>query len=125
MLALGVVSLLVVSTNPYALLFLLPALHIWLWLPHVPARAAAARLALVAAGLVGPFILVGSFMFRFGLGFDAPWYLAELVAINYVSIVAFVLVLCCLAGAPQLTAIAPGPFAPYPNPAERPPPCPL
>jgi hypothetical protein len=121
MLALGVVALLVVATNPFALLFLLPALHIWLWLPHARDQGIAARLALVAAGFVGPFILVGSFMFRFGLGFDAPWYLAELVAIDYVSIVAFVLVLCCLAGAAQLTAIAAGRYAPYPSAAERPP----
>jgi MFS family permease len=121
MLALGVVALLVVATNPFALLFLLPALHIWLWLPHARDSGTAARLALVAAGFAGPFILVGSFMFRFGLGLDAPWYLAELVGINYVSIVAFVLVLCCLAGAAQLTAIAAGRYAPYPNVAERPP----
>jgi peptidase M28-like protein len=121
MLVLGVVALLVVATNPFALLFLLPPLHIWLWLPHARDQGTAARLALVAAGLVGPFILVGSFMFRFGLGLDAPWYLAELVAIDYVSIVALVLVLCCLAGAAQLTAIAAGRYAPYPAAAERPP----
>ena len=60
-------------------------------------------------------------MFRFGLGLDAPWYLAELVAIDYVSIVAFLLVLCWLAGAAQLTAIAAGRYAPYPSAAERPP----
>ncbi len=35
LLALGVVALLVVATNPFALLFLLPALHAWLWLPQV------------------------------------------------------------------------------------------
>ena len=81
--------------------------HLALAAPRARPRPGA-RLALVAAGLVGPFILVGSFMFRFGLGLDAPWYLAELVAINYVSIVAFVLVLCCLAAAAQLTAIAAG-----------------
>jgi Peptidase family M28 len=120
MLALGVVALLVVATNPFALLFLLPALHIWLWLPHARDQGTAARLALVAAGFLGPFILVGSFMFRFGLGLDAPWYLAELVAINYVSIVAFILVLCCLAGASQLAAVAAGRYAPYPSAAERP-----
>ena len=94
MLGLGVVALLVVATNPFALIFLLPSLHIWLWLPHLRNRAPRRPLALLAAGLIGPFILLGSFMFRFGLGLDAPWYLAELVAIGYVSIVAFVLVLC-------------------------------
>src|SRR6202040_1416382 len=32
LLALGVVALLVVATNPFALIFLLPSLHAWLWL---------------------------------------------------------------------------------------------
>ena len=121
LLALGVVALLVVATNAYALLFLLPSLHVWLWLPQIRDKGPAARAALLAAGLIGPFILVGSFMFRFGLGLDAPWYLAELVAIDYVSIVAFVIVLCWLAGAAQLSAIAAGRYAPYPTAAERPP----
>ncbi len=121
MLALGVIALLVIATNPYALIFVLPTAHIWLWLPHLRDSKPGARLLLLAAGLIGPFILVGSFMFRFGLGFDAPWYLAELVAINYVSIVAFFLVVCWLATAAQLTAIAAGRYAPYPSEAERPP----
>ena len=121
MLALGVVALLVVATNAFALLFLLPSLHIWLWLPQVRDRGPGARVALLVAGLLGPFILVGSFMFRFGLGLDAPWYLAELAAIDYLSIVAFLLVLCWLAGAAQLTALAAGRYAPYPSAAERPP----
>ncbi len=121
MLALLVVALLVVATNPFALVFLLPALHIWLWLPHARDRAVPVRLGLLALGLCGPFILVGSFMFRFGLGFDAPWYLAELVAIDYVSIVTFLLALGCVAALTQLTAIAAGCYAAYPSAAERPP----
>jgi Peptidase family M28 len=121
MLGLGLLSLLVVATNPFALIFLLPSLHVWLWLPHLRDRRPGARLALLAAGLAGPFILIGSFMFRYGLGLDAPWYLAELVAIDYVSIVAFVLALLWLAGVSQLTAIATGRYAPYPAAAERPP----
>jgi hypothetical protein len=121
MLALGVVALLVVATNPFALIFLLPALHIWLWLPHLRNRKPVAPIGLVLAGLVGPFVLLGSFMFRFKLGLDAPWYLAELTAIGYVSLVAFLLFLCLMAGAAQLTAIAVGRYAPYPSAAERPP----
>jgi hypothetical protein len=121
MLALGVVALLVVATNPFALLFLLPSLHIWLWLPQLRDRKPVARIGLFVAGLVGPFVLIGSFMFRFGLGLDAPWYLAELTAIGYVSIVALFLVLCWLAAASQLTAIAVGRYAPYPSASERPP----
>jgi hypothetical protein len=121
MLVLGVVALLVVATNPFALLFLLPCLHIWLWLPHMRNRQPGTRLGLLLAGFVGPFILLGSMMFRFGLGLDAPWYLVELTAVGYIPTVAVVLVLCWLAGATQLTAIALGRYAPYPSAAERPP----
>lgn len=120
MLGLGLVALLVVATNVYALIFLLPCLHIWLWLPHVDKKPGA-RIALLGAGLLGPFILVGSYMFRYDLGLDAPWYLAELVALDYVPIVAFFLALCWLAGLAQLTAIATGRYAPYPSAEERPP----
>ncbi len=120
MLGLGLVALLVVATNAFALIFLLPSLHIWLWLPHVRGDRPGARLALILAGLIGPFVLVGSFMFRFGLGFDAPWYLAELVAIGYVPTLAFLLTLVWLAGMAQLTAIATGRYAPYPSAADRP-----
>jgi hypothetical protein len=116
MLALGLIALLVVATNPFALVFLLPSLHIWLWLPHMRGRKPGARLGLLAAGFLGPFILLGSLMFRFGLGLDAPWYLAELTAIGYITTVAFFLALCWLAGAAQLTAIALGRYAPYPSP---------
>jgi hypothetical protein len=121
MLALGVVALLVVATNPFALVFLLPPLHIWLWLPHLRGHPPVARLGLLVAGLLGPFVLLGSFMFRFGLGLDAPWYLAELLTVGYIRFVPLFLVLCCAAAATQLTAIALGRYAPYPSAAERPP----
>jgi len=121
LLALGVVALLVIATNPFALLFLLPSLHVWLWLPQLRDRRPGARLALLAAGWIGPFILLGSFMFRYGLGLDAPWYLAQLVAVDYVPLVSLVLVLGWLAGAAQLAALAAGRYAPYPSAAERPP----
>jgi hypothetical protein len=125
MLALGVVALLVVATNPFALLFVLPSLHAWLWLPNVRGARPAVRAAVLAAGWLGPLILLGSFAFRFGLGFDAPWYLAELFAIDYVPIVASLLVLCWLAGAAQLLALTLGRYAPYPAASERPPRGPL
>ena len=37
----ALVALLVVATNPYALVFLLPSLHAWLWLPQVQRRGRA------------------------------------------------------------------------------------
>jgi len=79
LIGLGIVSLLVLATNPYALVFLVPALHAWLWLPQVRTRRRAVAVLLLAAGLAGPALIVLSLAIRFGLGFDAPWYLLELV----------------------------------------------
>jgi hypothetical protein len=120
LLALAALALLVVAANPFALLFLLPSLHVWLWLPNVRSSRPLTRGALIAAGFVGPALVVGSFAFRYGLGWDAPWYLLELRALGYVPFVVIVLVIPWLAGAGQLTALAAGRYTPYPEIGERP-----
>jgi hypothetical protein len=121
LLALGVVALLVVATNPFALVFILPSLHTWLWLPYVRSRPISARATLLVAGFLGPLLLLGSLAWRFGLGLDAPWYLAELTATGYVRPFALVIAAGWLAAAGQVTALAVGRYAPYPSAAERPP----
>src|ERR671934_130162 len=60
LLALGVVSLLVVATNAFALLLLLPSLHAWLWLPQSRASQPWARAAILVAGFAGPVLLLWS-----------------------------------------------------------------
>ena len=119
LLALGVLALLVVATNPFALLFLLPALHVWLWLPLLRQAAPPVRLAVFATGFAGPLIVVGSLAWRFGLGLDAPWYLLELVGLGYVSTTALAVVLLGAAAAAQLAAAVVGRYAPYPAAHER------
>ena len=52
---------------------------------------------------------------RYGLGLDAPWYLAELTAIGYVRSPAVVIALGWLAVAGQLAALSTGRYAPYPS----------
>ena len=125
LLALAVVALLVVATNPFALIFLLPSLHAWLWLPHVRPRPIWTRLAVLVAGFVGPLLLVGSFAVRYQLGLDTPWYLAELVATGYVRLPALAIAVGWLAAAGQMTALTVGRYAPYPSARERPPRGPL
>ena len=53
LLALGVIALVVLAINPFALLLVLPSLHAWLWLPQsrgdLPLQA-----AVFCAGLLGP-----------------------------------------------------------------------
>ena len=119
LLALAVVGLLVAATNPYALVFLLPCLHFWLWLPQVRASRRAARAFLLLAGLAGPTYLVWTFATHYGLGWDAPWYLAQLFAVGYAPHTLFVIALAWLAAAGQLLALAANRYAPYPGPRER------
>jgi hypothetical protein len=125
LLALAVVSLLVVATNPFALIFLLPSAHAWLWLPQVRARPIWTRLAVLAAGFLGPLLLLASFAFRYDIGFDTPWYLAELTAVGYVKFSAVVIAVGWLAAAGQMAALAVGRYAPYPDARERAPRGPL
>ena len=120
LLALGVAGLLVAATNPFALVFILPSLHAWLWLPQVQTRHPGVRAGVFAAGLAGPFYLVWSFGTHYGLGWDAPWYLAKLFAIGYAPLPIFLIGLGWLAVAGQLAALAAGRYAPYPAPHERP-----
>jgi hypothetical protein len=119
LLALALIALLTAASNPFALVFILPSLHAWLWLPHVRDRSPWTRLLLLAAGFVGPFLLVGSIAFRFGVGLDAPWYLMELTALGYVSIPAVAIFLAWLAVAGQLIALEAYRYAPYPTARER------
>jgi peptidase M28-like protein len=125
LLCLGALSLLVVATNPFALVFLLPSLHVWLWLPQVHGGPIGVRLAVLALGLAGPALLFGSFAARFGLGWDAAWYLAELRAVGYVPFVVMPLLVVWFAGTGQLAALATRRYAPYPAAAELPPSGPL
>jgi Peptidase family M28 len=116
----GVVSLLVLATNPYALLFCLLPLHAWLWLPQVRTRGVAVRASVFAVGLIGPLLPLLSLAFRYGLGFDAPWYLLELVSLRYVRPLVFAIALVGAACAAQLAVVAAGRYAPYPKAGERP-----
>ena len=125
LLALSVVSLLVVATNPFALVFLLPSLHIWLWLPQVRRGPVWVRALVLLSGLAGPGLLLWSFAGRYGLGWDAPWYVASLFALGYAPLPLFVIALAWAASAGQLAALAGGRYAPYPSAAERPPRGPL
>ena len=115
LLALGLLALLVVATNTYALIFLLPSLYAWLWLPQAHAAPVAARVALLAVGFAGPLILVASFAQRFDLGADAPWYLLSLVGSGYVPLLAALLAFVWAATAAQLAALAVGRYAAYPD----------
>ena len=120
LLALGLIALLVVATNPFALVYLLPSLYAWLWLPQAYDAHRAVRGALLAAGFAGPLLLVVSFAERYGLGVETPWYLLSLVASGYVPAIVAALGLAWLAVAAQLAALTADRYAAYPDRRERP-----
>ncbi len=120
LLALGLLALLVVATNPFALIYLLPSLYAWLWLPQAYDARRGVRGALLVAGFAGPLLLVVSFAQRQGLGVEAPWYLLSLLATGYVPLVVGALGLAWLAVAAQLAALAADRYAAYPDESDRP-----
>jgi hypothetical protein len=120
LLTLGVVALLVLATSPFTLLFLVPALHVWLWLPQLRMRRGPGSAIALVAGLAGPAVVLLSLALRFGLGFDAPWYLLVLVSVGYVSVPAVALCLVGAACVAQLAAVTANRYAPYPERDERP-----
>lgn len=111
LLGLGVLALLVIAVNPFALVFLLPSLYAWLWLPQ--ARTLPARLALLLLGFLAPALMLSAFADRYALGSGAVWYLLSLVGVGYVSWLTLMLVLGWLAISAQLSALASGRYAPY------------
>jgi Peptidase family M28 len=119
MLVLGVVSLVVAAINPYSLIFLLPSLHAWLWLPQVSDRGRVVQMGLYALGFLGPAVLLASFAFRFDMGLDAIWYVIALTAVGYVPVPLVVAFLAWGAAAGQVGAVALGRYAPYPEASER------
>ena len=120
LLGLGLVAVLVVATNPFALVFLLPSLYAWLGLPQVHERSPGLRGVLLALGAAGPLLLLLSFATRFDLGLDTPWYLLTLVSAGYVPWLTVLLVFAWIAPAAQVAALATGRYAPYPEHDDRP-----
>jgi hypothetical protein len=120
MLGLGIVALVVAAQNPFALIFVLPSLHAWLWLPHASERGRLAALGVFSLGFIGPLLLLGSFAFRYEFGLDALWYVVALTSVGFVPIPLVLAFLVWGATAAQVGAIAVGRYAPYPAADERP-----
>jgi hypothetical protein len=118
---LGLVAVLVAITRPYALVFLLPSLYAWLWLPRQASLAG--RSALYLLGLTGP--VVGLVVLGRSLGtsvFETARYVVELAGVGYIPPSSVLIVLAWAAAAAQLAALAFGRYAPYAGGAEPPPP---
>jgi hypothetical protein len=117
---LAVVAFVIGIVKPYALVFVLPSLYAWLWLP-LRARSWA-RAALFAAGFAGPVTGLVILASQLDLGLlDTVLYVLGLATVGYVSIGSVLLALAWAAAAGQLGALAFGRYAPYAGGAEPPP----
>jgi hypothetical protein len=118
---LGGVAVAVAVANPYTLVFLVPSLYAWLWLPQVHARSGWARDALYGAGLVGPALALVAVAQQLDLGLDAPLYLTALMTLGFVPWLTVLALLAWAAVATQLGALAGGRYTPGGRPvSDRP-----
>ncbi len=106
--ALALVAAATVAVNTFSLVFLLPSLYAWLWLPQVQSRSGTARDVLYGVGLVGPVLAVVSLGEQLRLGIDAPLYALTLFTTGFVPWVSLLLLLAWGAVATQLGALAAG-----------------
>jgi hypothetical protein len=122
--AAGLVAVALALTKPYALVFVLPSLYAWLWLPLE--RRLWRRLLLFLLGLAGP--LLALFVLGHELGVSvlgAALYVVGLVTVGYLPFGSALLFLLWAAAAAQVGTLALGRYAPYAGGAEPPPPGPL
>ena len=116
---LGTLAVATAVFHPLALLFVLPSLYTWLWLPT--AIRGWLRDCLFGAGFVGGVVVLVSLGGRFELGARAPLYLVQLVTVGYLPWVTAALVLIWIAVAGQLATVTTARYGPYAGGAPRPP----
>jgi hypothetical protein len=111
LLGLALAGLLLTAVNPFALVVLLPAAHIWLWLPSASRTGRKTLLAVYLAGLVGPAALVFELWTAQGLGASTPRALVAMTASGYLSPAVAVCFALAAAAAAQLGALVVGRYA--------------
>jgi hypothetical protein len=117
---LGLVAIGLAVIQPYALVFVLPSLYAWLWLP-LDARLAV-RAGMLVVGLLGPaagLVLLGR---ELGLSvLEALLYVVGLFTVGYLPLGSALLGIAWTAAATQVGALALGRYTPYAGGVERPP----
>jgi Peptidase family M28 len=118
--AVGVVAVVLALTKPYALVFVLPSLYAWLWLP-LEGRLWQ-RIAMLGLGFTGP--VLGLVLLSAELGISVAsgaLYIVGLVTVGYLPLITALLALAWAAAAAQVGALAFGRYRPYTRGAEPPP----
>src|SRR5262249_11006941 len=118
---LGRLAIALAFTQPYALVFVLPSLYAWLWLP--PEGRAWQRATLFVIGVAGPVAALLLLANELGISaYEAVLYLFGLASVGYLGLGSVLAILAWLAVAAQVGALASGRYAPYAGGVEPPPP---
>ena len=112
LLALGAIAIATALINPYALLFVLPSLYAWLWLPQVGLRSRWIRGCLYGLGLTGVALAVVAVGTQLELGLNTPLYLMSLATHGFISWPTVLVLIAWAAVASQLGALAAGRYTP-------------
>jgi hypothetical protein len=116
LLGLAFASTLLIAFNPFTLILLLPALHIWLLMP-IAARFGRRHMFLLwLLGFATGIALVIEYAVRFHLGLSTPRALLAMAASGYLSPVISVCLTIAAASAAQLFSLISGRYAPAHEP---------
>ena len=108
LLALGAVAVATALISPYGLVFVVPSLYAWLWLPQVERRSGWARDLLYGAGFAGPALAAVAVGTQLGLGLNTPLYLVSLATLGFIPWTTILLLIAWAAVAAQLGVLAAG-----------------
>jgi len=105
-------SVLLTAVNPFTLIVLLPAAHLWLWIPASSRLGRRGMLGCYAAGFVGLLALIVEMAGPQGLGSEAPRALVAMIASGYLSPVVSACLCLAAAAAAQIGALVLGRYSP-------------
>ena len=111
LLALGIVAVATAAISAYSLVFVIPSLYAWLWLPQLGPRGTWLRDALYGVGLVGPLLALIAIGTQLELGLNTPLYVTSLITLGLVPWPIVLTLIAWAAIASQLGALASGRYA--------------
>lgn len=111
-LGLDFAATLLVAVNPFALILVLPAAHLWLLLPSAARFGRRFMLVVYALGFSGPALLLLEYATRFHLGLSTPRAMLAMTASGYLSPVVAACLTLVTASALQVGAVIIGRYSP-------------
>jgi hypothetical protein len=119
LLGLAFASTMLIAFNPFTIVLLLPAVHLWLLMPAAARLGRRPMFLLWVLGFGAAIALVIEYAVRFHLGLSTPRALLAMTASGYLSPLISVCLTIAAASAAQLFALIAGRYAPAHDPVRR------